>query len=106
MSSNSVVEVSAHAYLRAKERLSWKPNTVDKMALRAWVSGFTLKELKGGLKKWVKGKSDFYVASQYRLYGEYLYIFGFSLGTATLITVYNIPTEYLGMIPRLKQSAD
>ena len=97
---SNTVEASDHAYKRARERLSWKPSTVDKMAIRAWVSGYTLSELSGGLRRWIEKKGEDYVARYYRVYGEYLYIYGYSLGTATLATVYNIPSEYVKLIPR------
>ena len=48
-----VVIITHHAYERAKERINWKHNVVEKMALKAYTEGIGHNEMKGTLSRYV-----------------------------------------------------
>ena len=96
-----MVEVSRHAYDRARERLSWKPETIEKMAAKAFTDGIRHGQLKGRLRKYIDGKAmDHCGVSDYLIYGDYLYIFSHSCGVDTLVTVFHVPSDLVRLIPR------
>ncbi|MGV6830291.1 MAG: hypothetical protein ACWA5P_01855 [bacterium] len=84
--------ITTHAYGRAKERLSWKKPTLERMAERALLNGKTHAQSRGRLKKyidklWFKNKT----ANNIKIYGQNLYIFHGS----TLITLYRLPNNLI-----------
>jgi hypothetical protein len=94
------MEVTAHAEDRARERLSWKPHTVLKMAARAWNEGVAPGDVKGRLKRFLDSKAAKYNHTDIRIYGEYLYFYYVTFGGPILVTVYEIPQDLKGLIPR------
>jgi hypothetical protein len=85
-----IVEVTYHAYKRAKERYQWNAKTVDKMAERAYFNGSKHSQAKGTLKKyidklWHQNRN----VNNIRIYGQDIYFFAGNL----LITLYQLPNS-------------
>ena len=84
--------ISAHAYERANERLSWSKPILDKMALKAYEQGKKHSETKSHLNKYIsKLYLQYRSANNTRVYGENVYIFS----NETLITVYKLPNDLI-----------
>lgn len=82
--------VSGHAYKRARQRISWNQNALNRMTVLAYTNGLRRYELKGRLKHFVNElQEDAERKPQIRIYGEVLYIFSHQ----TLVTLYQIPSE-------------
>jgi hypothetical protein len=91
------MDVSSHAYERAKDRLSWGKDTVDRMSERAWVTGVTPSDIKGRLKSYLDGKLNSYVGIEHlRIYGEYIYFYAHDC----LVTIYRLPSDLIHLIPK------
>ena len=93
------LEATKHAYDRAKERLSWKKKTLDRMMRKAFEEGVTHSDTTGQLNKyitdlWFKYKT----ANNIRIYGENVYLFRFT----KLITLYRLPTELTKHVKNFK----
>lgn len=87
-----MVEITQHAYDRAKERLRWKRNVLDKMAEKAFYEGLTHSEMKGQLKKYIsKLWFQYRTANNVRIYGENIFFFS----NMTLITIYRLPNNFI-----------
>ena len=82
--------ISNHAYKRARQRISWSRNALNKMSVLAYTNGLRRYELKGKLRHYT---DDLLIGSakkpQIRIYGEVIYIFR----NQTLVTLYQIPSE-------------
>jgi hypothetical protein len=88
--NQSIINVTNHAFDRAKERLSLNANALTRLAEKAFTSGLKHSDMKGKLEKyitklWFMHKS----ADNIRVYGENVFVF---IGN-TLITVYQLPNE-------------
>lgn len=86
------LHITKHAYDRAKERMSWKKRTLDRMAEKALTNGVKHKDTKGRLNKhiseiWRKYKN----ANNVRIYGQDFFLFR----NNTLITVYRVPNDLI-----------
>ena len=93
-----LVSVTQHAYDRAKERLRWRPEVLDKMAEKAFVDGVEHKDTKGSLNRYItKLWLEYRRANNIRIYGENIYLF---CGNA-LVTVFQLPNN---MRKRAKKS--
>ena len=57
------MDVTKHAIERARDRLSWGPGTVARMADRAWQLGVAPSDVSGRLKKFIDGKLNSPVGS-------------------------------------------
>lgn len=84
--------ITDHAYERAKERLGWKKQALNKMAKLAFDKGVKHKETKGTLNKyiyklWVSHK----FCNNIKIYGEDIFFFS----NNTLITVYRLDNKLI-----------
>jgi hypothetical protein len=87
---STAILITEHAYDRAKERLSWKPKALDKMAEKAFSEGIQHKDTKGSLHKYItKLWFQYRNANNIRIYGENVYFF---IGNK-LITLYQLPNN-------------
>ena len=81
-----------HAYEKAKERLGWKHNVLNKMMEKAFNEGIKHSDTKGTLnryitKLWFKYKT----ANNIRIYGENVYFFC----GKKLITIYRLEQKII-----------
>lgn len=84
--------VTEHAYERAKERLNWRPKTLDKMAQRAFNEGVQHKDTKGTLHRYItKLRFKYKYCNNIRIYGENIYIFC----DHKLITLYRLQAKLI-----------
>lgn len=95
-----IVQVSNHAYARAKERLSWPRSAVDRMAERAYHEGIKPEDCTGRIRQYIEHKRRDYVFSIARIHGEYVYFYARSIPGVVLVTLYNIPHELVRLIPK------
>ena len=85
---SSLVIITKHAYERSKERLNWKPSVLDKMAEKAFLEGFSHKDAKGSLKKYItKLWFSYKHSDNVKIYGENIFFFNKN----KLITLYQLP---------------
>lgn len=85
------VDITEHAYQRAKERLSLNNKALDRMAVKAYVEGIKHSDTTGKLNKYITGLWGKYkTANNIRIYGEVIFLFAKN----RLITVYQIPNEF------------
>lgn len=97
-----MIEVSQHAYTRARERLSWNRSAIERMAERAFIDGAAPEVTKGLLKLYLNEKKARYLYSDVRIYGEYMYFYARTCPGYVLVTVYMVPNDLKGLIPRGK----
>ena len=89
------MNITQHAYKRAKERLSWKGSVLDKMSRRALHHGKQHSDTVGRLNKYItKLFFDHKKANNIRIYGENAFLFHGS----TLLTLYRIPTHLIKLL--------
>ena len=82
--------ISGHAYNRARQRISWNRNALNRMTVLAYTNGLRRYELKGRLKHFINDQMAGYdKPSVIRIHGEIIYIFRHQ----TLVTLYQIPSE-------------
>ena len=96
----SKIKITAHAFERAKERLSLSSDSLKKMADKAYDQGIKHSDTKGALNKYLS--SLFFRhknANNIRIYGEFVYIFI----NNKLVTLYVIPSEYKKHIKIFKE---
>jgi len=90
------IHISKHAFDRADERMSLRPDSFERLAIKAWEEGKQHSELKGTIKKYVDGiYLQYNNANSVRLFGEFVFLFAANQKTdkTTLITVYQIPVK-------------
>ena len=88
----SEMEITKHAYSKAKERLSWKRSTLDRMVGKIYLSGTKVEDTRGQMLKFLNVKIERYPeARELRVYGDILYIFS----RGRLVTLYPIPSELI-----------
>ena len=86
------MKITNHAYEKAKERLSWKADVIEKMAEIALNEGISHSDTKGKLKRYItKLYLSHRTSNNIRIYGQNIYFF---LGD-TLITIYRVPTNLI-----------
>lgn len=84
------LEITQHAYDRAKERFRWKSKSLEKMAQKAYEVGIQHSDTAGKLNKYIyKVYSQYRTANRIRIYGNVIYLFRNQM----LITLYQIPSE-------------
>ncbi len=84
--------ITEHAYERAKERLSWRRKTLNRMAKKAFYGGLKHKDTKGKLNKYISNLYlQYRTANNIRIYGENVYFFT----DCHLITLYRMPQELI-----------
>lgn len=84
------VYITDHALKRLKQRNGWSKKTSKRMLARIYEQGKHCKDLTGRMKTWIKHKEQVSGDNtDYRIYGEKLYIFDGS----TLVTVVNTPRK-------------
>lgn len=82
--------ISSHAYKRARQRISWSRNALNRMTVLAFTQGIRRKHLKGKLKYFTNDMMLGYERqSVIRIYGQIIFIFR----NQTLVTLYHIPVE-------------
>lgn len=86
-----MIEISQHAYERAKERLGFTREALERHAARAFSAGVQHDETRGRLKRFVdalylKERS----ANQTRIFAEHVFLFC----NNKLITVFELPHEF------------
>lgn len=97
--SNSETFITEHAYERAKERLGWKHDVLDKMAKKALTEGIQHKETKGTLHKYItKLWFEYKHCNNIRIYGENIYFFCDN----KLITLYRLDQKLIKHLRYLK----
>lgn len=80
------MEITRHAYRRAKERCGLNKKALNHLLPIAIEKGLKQSEVSGRLSKWVTKIEN---GSNMRIYGEYLFI----CDDRNLITIYLIPNE-------------
>lgn len=86
----SLIEITNHAYDRAKERLSLNKKTFLKLAESAYLKGIKHSDTKGSLCKYItKIWFSYKSADNVRIYGQNVFLFRGNL----LITVYQLPND-------------
>lgn len=93
------IQITQHAFDRAKERSSWSESVLERMAQRAYTDGFEPKNMKARLKRFVDSKTIKHHSTVY-LHGEVLYFFKQNL----LVTLYQIPNDLKGHLKKLKKT--
>ncbi|MDR6548508.1 hypothetical protein J2810_004598 [Chryseobacterium rhizosphaerae] len=84
------IEITHHAYKRAKERYQWPAKVLDKMAEKAYFNGIKHSQAKGSFKKYLdKLWHQHKHTNNIRIYGEDIYFFTGNL----LITLYQLPNN-------------
>ena len=82
--------ISNHAYKRARQRISWSRNALNRMTVLAYTCCIRRYQLKGKLKYFTNDLMFGYEKqSNIRIYGEVIYIFRHQ----TLVTLYQIPSD-------------
>jgi len=94
--------ITHHAYIRARQRFSLKPEALERVAGRALQEGLCRSQVTGRLaryfdKLWLQERK----ARNIRLYGEFLFLFH----QDTLITLWQLPNglRKLAAVIRKKQ---
>lgn len=91
--------ITDHAYLRAKERLSFSPSTLDRLAPKAFSGGITHKDTKGKVNRYITKLWNYNKSiNNIRVYGEVVFLFSDNI----LVTLYQIPNEFKRMIKNFK----
>lgn len=86
------MEITSHAYQKARERFKWKNKTLDRMAEKAFEEGMEHSETKSNLKKYISHKWKMYKScNNTRIYGENIFFFH----NDRLITLYRLPQELI-----------
>ncbi len=91
------LQVTQHAFVRARERFHWRSETLLRMADRALRAGYAPGDAAGSLRYFLESKVSAETASCPFLYGQNVYVFcreGHGAGV-TLLTVYRAPNELL-----------
>jgi len=95
-----MIEITNHAYERARERCSLKEKSLNALATKAYEHGLHHKDTSGQLHKYI---TKLYLthrnANQIRVYGEYVYIFNNQI----LITVFCIPNNLKKQVLKHKE---
>ena len=95
--------ITRHAYGRAKQRLGLKPHSLDRMIDRIYYSGMCTADTRGAVHRYLSALKERNLPSQrvnqLRIYGDNLYLFA----DQTLITLYQLPTELLPKVARLRK---
>lgn len=91
------VKITDHAFNRAKERLNWKRNVLEKESCKAYEFGIKHSDTKGSLNKYVtKLWFDYKTANNIRIMGENIFLFKDDL----LITIYQLPFKMRKYVKR------
>lgn len=86
-----MVNITNHAYERAKERLRWSPTVLDKMAEKAFHDGVRHSDTKGSLNRFITSIwFDYKNCNNIRIHGENMFFFA----GETLITLYQLPNNF------------
>jgi hypothetical protein len=81
-------EITTHAKKRAKQRMKWNKNVLQKMANKALNEGYQHSDTKGTVHRYLtKLWFDHQNANNMRIYGEDIFFFKDNL----LITLYRMP---------------
>lgn len=84
------IEITNHAFDRAKERLSLNRKSFQRLAEKAFSDGLKHSDVKGRLHRYLdKTFLEYRQASNIRIYGENMFLFRDNV----LITVYLVPNE-------------
>lgn len=89
------VTITKHAYNRARKRLSWRPETLERMAKRALRKGIKHDDADKILDQFfIKTYKNQYKANNVRIYGENVYIFK----DRVLLTIFRAPNDVLKVL--------
>ena len=92
----SDLEVTRHAFKRAKKRLGWGKKSLKRMMPKVIESGLSEKDFTGAFKKYLRSKFLRKGAANHLLiHGEVIYF----MRDAALITLYRVPSEFLRYLP-------
>ena len=95
------LQLSLHACKRARQRLQWNTNTLERMAQRALSSGLKRNNTKGSLKKYLDEKYEKYPDKKlFYLYGETVYLFS---DEKKLITMWQLPLQFRSLAKVLRE---
>lgn len=89
---------SNHAIKRAKERLSWNANTLNRMLKKAMSNGIARKNTTGQLRKFLDSKCIPNKSNAF-VYGDVAYFYK----GETLATIYQIPKELNKVVKKQKK---
>lgn len=85
------IKVTKHAYKRARQRLKWKRDTLDRMMGKVFVEGLKPSAFSGVFGRYIRKKlNKGGVANHLMIHGEVLFFFKDSV----LITVYKVPSKF------------
>lgn len=94
------IVITNNAYIAAKERLGFKKNTTERMALRALMDGINTYETSGQLFKYLEKRQEQNGQQNivYKIYGENVYAFAnntdlYGERSIILVTVFMVPKE-------------
>jgi hypothetical protein len=84
------IRLTTHACERARQRYRWNPETLNRMALKAFKQGLKRKNTKGYLKDYLDESWERHQkVSHFRLYGEIIFVFSEN----NLITLWPLPSQ-------------
>ena len=97
---NSELNITRHAYIKARIRFNWSKSTLDKMALRALKDGIHHSDSVGTLKSYLhKIYRKQMSCNNIRIYGENVYLFR----NNKLVTLYRVENEMTKFIKAHKR---
>jgi len=95
------IKITEHAYDRAKKRLRWSENTLDRMAINIFVKGISKDNAKGKLKSFfVKINDRNNQCNNIRIFGNNIFYFNNNV----LITIIPLPLEIKNYIQSLNKN--
>jgi len=93
-----MIEVTAHAKERMKERCKIKARSIERLARIAFEKGMNPSDFSGALHGYLMSLYEFnHQANNLRLYGDKIYIFCDDV----LVTVYDTPKRFLNTVNHL-----
>lgn len=83
--------ITKHAYERMAERLKYNKKTAERMVEKIYKQGKPADMTKSITRKYLEDKRSNYETSEYRIYGEYLFVFEERNDDIVLITAFILP---------------
>lgn len=81
------IKITNHAYKRARERLRWSKDTLDRMVVIVYREGIIIENTVGTLRGYLNTLEE---EGDIRIHGENLFVFS----DRVLLTVYPLPSKY------------
>lgn len=96
---NDELQITQHAYERARKRFKWNAATLNRMASKALNDGFRHEDTKGTLNTYITDIwKQYETANNIRIYGQNIYLFRFN----KLITIYRISNDKVKYLEALR----